>query len=298
MAGGTNITTGQAAALAEGAALALVSVSIGASSLDQALNNVGITLPTLGPYRDKQQNKPATYSISIPQTYNQQNAKTDNVVGSMVVDNNGVATVQGAGVAEHSNEPSFFVFDAVFVANHSKRWIPTRKPLQSGYNFSDHAIKEQPFVVLEIGMSDAMAAYKPGMWTGSPSKSISCWQQLNEIADQRRLFTLATRQETYTNMMIVGIESSETNATIKSMKARITFQQMLLVNVSSQTISARPNATDSTQLGTQQSQDVSTPIVQQHEILPSDLPTGNSSSVLNQYNVPAGGQFSSNLLQH
>lgn len=298
MAGGTNISTGQAAALAEGAALAIVSVSIGASSLDQALNNVGITIPTLGPFRDKTQNKPATYSITIPQSYDSRTADTTNVVGSQVNNNNSIYTIQGGGVAEHSNEPSIFVFDAVFVANHSKRWIPTRKPLQSGYNTSDHIIKEQPTVVLEIGMSDAMAAYKPGMWTGSPSKSISCWQQMNSIADNRRLFTLATRQETYQNMAIIGIESSETNATIKSMRARITFQQILLVNVTSQTISARPNATDETQLGAQQSQDVSTPIIQQHEILPSDLPVGSSDSVLNASGIPAGGQFSSNLLNH
>lgn len=298
MAGGTNISIGQAAALAEGTALAIVSVSVGASSLDQALNNVGITIPTFGPYRDKTQNKPATYSITIPQTYNDQTANTNNVVGSQISDNNGLVTLQGTGVAEQSNEPAYFVFDAVFVANHSKRWIPTRKPLQSGYNITDHIIKEQPTVVLEIGMSDAMAAYKPGMWTGSPSKSISCWQQMNTIADNRQLFTLATRQETYQNMAIVGIESSETNNTIKSMRARITFQQMLLVNVTSQTVSARPNSTDSTQLGTQQSQDVSTPIVQQHEILPSDLPVGSSYSVLNANGIPAGGQFSSNLLNH
>lgn len=297
MAGGIDITQGQAAALAEGAALAIVSVSFGASSLDQALNDIGITVPTLGSYRDKQQNKPAVYSITIPQTYDSRSAVTNNVVGAQVSDNNDY-TIQGAGRAEHNNEPSFFVFDAVLVATHSKRWEPTRKPLQSGFNFSDHAIKLQPRLTLEIGMSDAMAAYKQGMWTGNPSKSISCWQQLNRIADNRLLFTLATRQETYQSMMITDIDSSETNETIHSLRARITFMQMLFADVTSQVVSARPNATDSTALGTQQGQQLSDPLIHQHEILPTDMPSGNSESIVNNFGVPAGGQFSSNLLAH
>lgn len=297
MAGGTNITQAQGAALAGGVALGIVSVSIGASSLDQALNNVGITIPTLGPYRDKQQNKPATYSITIPQTYDTRTAVTTNVVGSQT-SNNETLTIPGAGVAEHSNAETFFVFDAVFVATHSKRWVPTRKPLQGGYNFSDHIIKEQPSVTLEIGMSDAMAAYSPSMWTGNPSKSISAYQQICRIADNRQFFTLATRQETYQNMVITGVESSEDNKTIASMKARITFTQMLLTNVSSQVISARPNATDETQLATQQGETPDVTTLQQHEVTAANLPVSptNSTADLNSMGIPAGGQFDSNNL--
>lgn len=288
MAGGIDITIDAAATLAAQVALATVSVSFGQDGLDQSLNNLGITVPTLGPYRDKQQNKPATYSITLPQSYNQRSAVTTNVVGSQI----SADTIQGAGTAIQNNAPAFFVFDAVFVASHSKRWIPTRKPLQSGYNFSDHVIKDQPNVTLEIGMSDAMQAFKPGMWTGNVSKSISCWVQMNALADSRSLFTLATRQETYQNMIIVGIESAETNKNIKGLNARITFFQMLLANPASLVVSARPNATDSTQLATLQPSDPSTTLIQQNQ--QTDLPQGSSDSVLNKYGIPSGGQFSSN----
>lgn len=298
MAGGTEITQAQSAALAAAAIVGVVNISLGADNLDQGLAELGVTIPTFGPYRDKQQNKPAVYSITVPQSYNDQTAVTNNVVGAQVTNNNDTVTLQGAGKAEHSNAPTFFVFDAVFVANHSKRWTPTNKPLQSGYNFSDHIIKNQPTVVLEIGMSDAMAAYKPGMWNGNASKSISCWQQINALADSRVMFTLATRQETYSNIVIVGIESPETNKTLRSLTMRVTFVQMLLVNVSSQVVSARPNATDETQLATLQGQTPDAPTLQQHEILPTDLPAANSLSTVDQYGVPAGGQFSSNLLEH
>lgn len=292
MAGGIEITQSDALALAEAVALATVTIGLGAGNIDQALNDVGITVPTFGPYRDKQQNKPAVYSISVPATYSNQSLVTNSVTGTQI----GSDGVLHTGVAEHQNAPTLFVFDAVFVANHSKTWTPTKKPIQSGYNTTDHIIKNQPTVTLEIGMSDAMAAYAPGMWTGNPSKSISCWQQLNTLADSRVLFTLATRQETYQNMAIVGIESPEDNKTTKSLKARITFSQMLLVAVTSQILSARPNATDETQLATLQGQIPSTTTIQQHEVTPEDLPTGSSESELNNYDIPAGGEFSSNLV--
>jgi hypothetical protein len=286
MAGGIDISQGAAETLAEGSALAIVSVSTGANSPGSVLNSIGITVPTLGPYRDKQQNKAAVYALTVPAS----GTATGNTYQVAQQAPDGTFTIPAASVTAST----MYVFDAVLVANHSKRWTPTKKPLQSGYNFSDHIIKDQPVVTLEIGMSDAMAAYAPGMWVGNPSKSISAWQKLNKLADQRILFTLSTRQETYTNMAIVGIESPETNKTVKSMRARITFEQQLIVDVTSETISARPNATDSTQQATLQGTAPDASTLQQNEVTPSALPAQNSNSVLGPQGVPVGGQFDSN----
>lgn len=281
MAGGIDFSIGTAAFLAETAALTVTAVATGSTSAADVLNSIGITVPTLCPYRDKQQNKPAVYSMSVP------NSSTSSAIIGQPISSNTQVNVVG---------PTVYVFDAVLVANHRKRIEATSKPLQSGYNISDHAIKIQPEVTLEIGMSDAMAAFAPGQWIGNPSKSLSAWQVLNKIADNRVLVTLATRQETYRNMMIVGIDSPETNKTVKGLKVNITFKQMLIVTVTSTTLSARPNATDQTQQATLQTSDPSTTLVQQHGVDPSTLPSSNSNSVTNSFGVPAGGQFSSNNL--
>lgn len=275
MAGGIEISTGAAATLAEGAALAIVSVATGGG-----LSGLGITVPTFGPYRDKQQNKPATYSMSVPNS-----SSSSALIGQPINSN----TISVGVVA-----PTVYVFDAVLVATHSKRIEATSKPLQSGYNISDHAILIQPEVTLEIGMSDAMAAFAPGQWIGNPSKSISAWQVLNKIADGRALITLATRQQTYKNMMIVSINSPETNKTVKGLRVTVTFKQMLIVTVTSTTVSARPNATDQTQLATLQTQDPSATLIQQNQVNPATLPAGNSDSVIGANGISAGGQFSSN----
>lgn len=275
--GGINFSLGVAAALAESAAIAVVSVTTGSQS---GLSSIG-TVPTLGPYRDKQQNKPAVYSILVP-------ANAFAPASGTVVPANGTLTTSVTA-------PTLYVFDAVLVANHNKSYTPTRKPLQSGYNTSDHIIKNQPQLTLEIGMSDAMAAFSPGMWIGNPSKSISAWQLISKIADNRVLFTLATRQETYTNMAIINIASPETNKTVNGLRMTVTFEQMLLATVTTITQSARPNATDETQLSTLQPTDVPTTVLQQNQVVPSTLPVGNSNSVINANGVYDGGAFSSNL---
>lgn len=291
MAGGAEISTTVGATLAESAALAIVSVSTGSSG---GLNSVGITIPTFGPYRDKQQNKPATYSISVPASSN-----TTPLGAVTTVNANGVAQM----ASPSATAPTLYVFDAVMIATHSKSYTPTRKPLQSGYNTSDHIIKNQPQITLEIGMSDAMAAFAPGQWIGNPSKSISAWQVLSKIADNRVLVTLATRQETYTNMVIVSINSPETNKTVKSLKATVTFEQMLLASVTTITQSARPNATDETQLATLQTQDVAATTIQQNSV-PTGLAVPLAALPANQvscgqlgpYGIPVGGAFSSNCV--
>lgn len=276
MAGGIDISKGAAASLASGAALAVVSVSTGQSSnLSGALANAGIAVPGLGAYRPYTQNKPATYSIVVPNAA----TTTQNPDGS---------------ISANKTQSTMYVFDAVFVANHSRRLRKAKAPLQSGFNITYHAVLEEPVLTLEIGMSDAMTAFASGMWLGNTSKSVSAFQTLEALQTNRVLMTISTRQKTYTNMMLIGIESPETNRTFAGMRATLTFEQTFLVTVSSQTVSARPNATDSTQQASVQPDTVPATVVQQNKVVPAQLPTANSDSELNSLGIPAGGAYSSN----
>jgi hypothetical protein len=220
------------------------------------------------PYRAPQQNNPAVYSI----TETTPSSSSTTVVGGQQL------------TQQISSVSTMYVFDAVLQANHDRKLTPTKQPLQTGYNIADHAVLQQAVVVLEIGMSDAMAAFSPGMWSGNSSKSVSAYQTIVSLMENRQLLTLSTRQQTYQNMMITGIESPETNKTFRSLKARITFTQIYLVTVASQIQSARPNATDSTQLATVQPAPVPASVTQQNTVSGID-PT---------VNYGAAGDLSSN----
>lgn len=272
MAGGIDITTGAGAALADGVAIATVNVVTGAQERVRQQSATSITRANTpaGPYRSPIQNKAATYSLLVP---------INPAVGEL-----------GSG------DFNLYVFDAVKVANYRQGLSLTKAPLQTGLNISYHAIKRQAEIVLEIGMSDAMDAYHAGMWTGAKSKSISTFQKLQDLMSNRVLMTLSTRQNIYTNVMLVDIISPETNETITGLKATLVFEQLFLVGISTKTaLSARPNATDETQLAQVQPVDPSNSLAQQHTMIGANPLTNIGQIGLN--GVLQGGQASSGVVQ-
>ena len=216
------------------------------------------------PYRDPIQNKKATYSIVVPPS----SALTD--------------------------DGQFYVFDAVKVANHSLRLNLTKAPLQSGYNIAYHAVRQQPLITLEIAMSDAMAAFASNMWVGNKSKSISAFQTLESLINNRVMLILATRQNIYNNCMLIAVDSPETNETYAGMKATLTFEQVFIVGVSTTTVqSARPNATDNTQLAQVPPTNPSATVLSQSTVTGPGVNDLTSTGIAGPNNIPQGGQFSS-----
>ncbi len=274
MPGGIDISQNAAAMLAKASVAASAIVEVGVL----AVNYNQIPIPTIiGPYRSPVQNKAAVYGITV----------TTPGVSSL---NSGLGNA-GADFALASYNSSatstMYVFDAVLQVSHDQSLRLTKHPLQYGYNISDHAVLQEAHVVLEIGMSDAMAAFAAGMWEGNASKSVSAFQTLIGFMQNRQLLTLSTRQKTYSNMMITNVTSPETNKTFRSLKARVTFEQVFLVNLATQTMSARPNATDATQLATVQPTNVPATVIQQNQVSGIDPTT----------NYGAAGSFSSNPYQ-
>jgi len=193
-----------------------------------------------------------------------------------------------------STTSSVYVFDAVFKLAHHRVLKKTQHPVLTGANITDHAYIEPSRVVLEIGMSDAMASFTNGVWVGFSTKSISAWQILKQLQVNRTLLTLSTRLDTYYNMLIEEMSTSDTNQTRTALKASITFGEVLSAGVSSvATSSTRTQTTGSTSNGTISS----TPPGQQQvnqNVLPSvlfpDAPT--------YPNVPGAGSVSSTTLSN
>jgi hypothetical protein len=240
---------------------------------------------TPGPYRPTEWTTPALVSVTVP------------------------ATVAG-------KTATVYVFDAVLKLDHKRELQRTKHPIQASATspvaaISDHAFKDPARVTLEIGMSDAMESYAPGMWTSNASKSVSAFQTLVSLQDARALVTLTTRLATYGNMLVESIQPTESSKTLHGLRAVVVFSQIFLAQLSASEVansggssasgsnaseknvggfivadgqqvnatgtwgpsdSARPQTTDSSPLGTQQPGDVPDAITSQHEVAPSAVP--------------------------
>lgn len=178
-----------------------------------------------------------------------------------------------------------YVFDAVIVAEHGQSLTKTKHPVQTGASISDHIYIEPADLILDVGMSDAMDAYfNPSTWTGSPSKSVAAYQTLLALAFARIPLTITTRLRTYTNMVITDLPAQDTVKTIQGLRARITFGQLFLADVTSAPVSARNQDTDATNLGAVNTVPPTTAQNQQNQVPPTYHPwdsigAGDYSSV-------------------
>jgi hypothetical protein len=156
-----------------------------------------------------------------------------------------------------SFQPTNYFFDAILRVDHFQELTATRHPVQNGAPIVDHAYLQPARVVLEIGMSDALAVYSGGQFfsnpfSGNPSKSVSAYQALITLQELRIPLQLTTRLNTYQNMLIESIRSPDDLKTRYGLRATITFIQILTATVVTNNQSARPNASQQTNPGTTQ----------------------------------------------
>lgn len=124
-----------------------------------------------------------------------------------------------------------FIFDAVFMTNHSANATVTQHPVQSGASISDHAYMEPDEVSIDIGMTDTAASI-----SGGASRSVNAYTQLRVIMELREPVTLVTRLRTYRNMLITSISAPDDYNTMNALRASIVFQQVNVVSMSTVTV--------------------------------------------------------------
>jgi Dit-like tail protein len=194
---------------------------------------------------------------------------------------------------------TMFVFDGLRLADHDQSCIPTQHPLQAGYNITDHAVLQPARLVLEVVMSDAIAAYSSGMWTGNPSKSISAFQQMQLLMQNRTLLTLNTRLQTYTNMLLVNVKSQDNQRYYSGQLSMVlTFQQIFIGTIAVQSSSARSQTTGSTQQGQVNGQTPDSTTLDQHTVTTGEPsgPTADQGVIVgpNNFHIEGAGTISSN----
>lgn len=192
--------------------------------------------------------------------------------------------------------PTLLVFDVVARLEHRQEVTKTSHPIQTGANITDHSYIEPARVVLEVGMSDAVASYQAGMWSGSPSKSISAYQALLAIQKSRIVVQVTTRLRTYSNMLIRTLSPIDTAETRHGLRAAVVFEEVLLASVtgtsqnsSGLVFSERPQATDQSSAGTVQDTAPSDALTEQNNV--TDWAPAEDYPY-----VPGGGNWSSNPL--
>jgi hypothetical protein len=145
--------------------------------------------------------------------------------------------------------PTTFFFDAVLRVDHNEEVVITHHPVQSGAALTDHAYSLPAQVTLEVGFSDAMDSFQSGQYSGGSSKSVTAYQQFQQIKDLHLPCTLATRLAQYSNMMIVQLRAPESRENFASTVMTIRLEQIILGSVQTSAQSSRNNQTGSTNDG-------------------------------------------------
>lgn len=147
-----------------------------------------------------------------------------------------------------------FIFDAYFNIEHDTNLTITQSPVQTGASISDHAYMEPKTLTFDIGMSDVMTSIVPGQFSDGNSRSVSAYQTLRKLQEQRIPIQVVTRLCAYNNMMITTISAKDDNTTASALKATINMTELLVAAVETVKISARPQISQSTNNGDQKAQ--------------------------------------------
>jgi hypothetical protein len=253
-----------------------------------------------GIWRPPQWQQPAMVMITVPPQ------PTPNS-GQIVAD----PDVPGGAILQAPvNNQTTYVFDAVLELDHEQELETTNHPIQTGADISTHAYLMPAMLTMLIGMSDAMDSYANSTtaskspyitpFTGNPSKSVSAYQQMLALQAARTPLTITTRLRTYTNMIVKAVSPREDYKTIAGLRMRVVFKQIFTASTTN-VQSARPNTTDSTGLGTINSQQPDSTIPAQFDI--SSIPSDSGDPDTDMYNwlsnnpdgvdTPGAGSYSS-----
>jgi hypothetical protein len=242
-------------------------------------------------FRPPQWSQPALTMLTVPANYVQAQNGNSAVGGTST----GAVAPSSPAAPSPNTVPQYLVFDGVMRVSHSQRARPTLHPIQDNANVTDHIILDPAHLVMDVLMTDVLQPYAQGQWVGNPSKSISCFETLDNLRQARVPLTITTRLKTYVNMFVVDVQPNDTVKERYGLRATVEFQQIFLFNVATQTVSARSQTTGSTTIG--QTNPAPVPAgVQSQNGLPSTATDVLSPEAIQavEGNVIGAGNWSSN----
>lgn len=140
-------------------------------------------------------------------------------------------------------------FDAYLKMTHTSRLTITEHPVQTGAAISDHAFLQPKELSMEVGMSNVATSFVPGQFTEGYSRSVTAFRVLTELQKLRVPIQIHTRLNLYENMLIEVISAPDDFTTLDGLRCTVTFREILVAQVTTVQISARPEVTDASNRG-------------------------------------------------
>lgn len=140
-----------------------------------------------------------------------------------------------------------YFFDAHLREDHNGSVRITDHPVQDGTNISDHAYNLPDKLSLEIFVSDVMDAVVVDQFSEYDTKSISAYEILRALKEQRMPLSVKTRLHFYENMLIEHMNTPDDYKSSKSLKCSIIMKQIITATVATETAkSTKPQVTNTT----------------------------------------------------
>ncbi|MDQ7094217.1 fibronectin type III domain-containing protein [Desulfosporosinus sp. PR] len=142
-----------------------------------------------------------------------------------------------------------YFFDAVLQTNYTRSLTITDHPVETGAAITDHAYVNPVELVMQIGMSDVATSIVPGQFSQGSSRSLTAFQVLTKLQEQRIPMNVMTHLGLFKNMLISEIAVPDDYTTLYGLKATVTLREVFVASVKTVKVSANPHVTDSTNRG-------------------------------------------------
>ncbi|NHN33547.1 phage baseplate protein [Paenibacillus agricola] len=140
-------------------------------------------------------------------------------------------------------------FDAYLKMEHTSRLTITDHPVQTGAAVSDHAFLQPRELSMDVAMSNVQESFVPGQFSGGYSRSVQAFNVLRELQQLRVPIQVHTRLGLYPNMLIEVLSAPDDYTTLDGLHCTVTFREIIVAQVTTVKISARPLVTDHSNRG-------------------------------------------------
>jgi hypothetical protein len=141
-------------------------------------------------------------------------------------------------------------FDAFLKMDHTSRLTITDHPVQTGAAITDHAFLQPRQLSMDIGMSNVAKSFVNGQFSSGYSRSATAFEVLKQLQQLRVPIQINTRLGLYKNMLIEVLSAPDDYTTLNGLRCTVTFREIIVAQVKTVRISARPQVTDKSNRGT------------------------------------------------
>lgn len=142
-----------------------------------------------------------------------------------------------------------YFFDGFMSVDYTHELEVTSNPVETGSSVSDHSYVKPAEVQMLIRMSDVHQSLVPGQFTGGWSRSITAWNILKKIQDDRIPVMIGTQLGMYYNMLIKTLQAQEDQSTYRGLYVTATLVELPVARVKTVKISSASQTTIETQMG-------------------------------------------------